>query len=500
MSLKILTPEQIRRVETESMALQNIGSEALMERAGLVFTEWFLSSFPRTNHVMVICGKGNNGGDGLVVARLLSQKFRTVHVGLVPWEDQGTKDFKLNFSKLDPLQGVEIMQINAPEDIQRLPADWIIVDAILGHGTNRPVSGTLKNLIDAINLLPNRIVSIDLPSGMVAHGQTTGSMIHADEVLSFEFPKLGLLLPENDSAVSKWHIRSIGLSKTASDREDSIYLLTEQADISQLLNTRSTFSHKHQLGHALILAGSHPMCGAGILSASAALRSGAGLVTLMTELSCFASLFAYQPEIMCLSIHDAEETDYSAFKAIGMGPGLSKDVPLDLLSKKWQNQSLVLDAQAIHYFAGRPELISELPENTVFTPHPGELRILLGKQGSYLEQLESSREWATRHQKYIVIKGAYTAIVMPDGMVYFNQTGNPGMATAGSGDVLTGILTGLLAQGYDMSAALKIGVWIHGLSGDLALDKESMESLSSGDLLLYIGKAYQMLRIQTENH
>jgi NAD(P)H-hydrate epimerase len=495
MSHKILTPEQIRRIESASMSLQQISSETLMEKAGQVFTDWFLSKFPDSEHVVVVCGKGNNGGDGLVVARLLSQKFKTVRVLLVPWENRETPDFRLNLTKLPSRQGIHIQDLTEPDLLKEIPADWIIVDAILGYGTNRPVTGSLKNIIDTINQLPNVIVSIDLPSGMVCYGETKGSMIHADEVLSFEYPKLGFLLPENEPGVSHWDIRSIGLSKAPYEEEKSQFFLTEPQDVSVLLKVRSRFSHKHLHGHALIIAGSKNMCGAGILCASAAIRIGAGLISLMTEPSCFSSLFSYQPEIMALPLDPDANIDFSSFKSIGLGPGLSGEIKMDDWIKKWSGHSLVIDAQAILSFAKHPELIRELPENTVFTPHPGELRQLLGQTGTYLEQLERTQTWAIQNKKYVVVKGAYTAIVMPDGNVFFNQTGNPGMSTAGSGDVLTGILTGLLAQGYDMPAALKMGVWIHGLAGDLALDNQSQESLCAGDLIDHLGLAYQQIQM-----
>jgi len=492
MPINIFHPDQIRRIEKQTMIDQNISAELLMERAGQVFTDWFIQKFQNTE-IHIFCGQGNNGGDGLVIGRFLSFCFYNVNLWIVPWESSASPEFTINFNKLNTRQGIEIFQNFEFDSISKIPSEAIIIDAILGTGTNRPVEGKMAQIIDKINALPNLKVSVDIPSGLSTSEITEGVAIKADWTLGFEYPKLAFLFPENQDCVKNWEVESIALSKNAELLETPAFRITDQNDLSKIYQPRKRFSYKHQYGHALIVAGSSNMCGAGILAATSCLRSGAGLVSLATQESCKASLFAQQAEIMFCPTELIFQDQRKHYQAICMGPGLDEDVVEYFLNHPIPDIPLLIDAEGIQFLAQNPRFFSKLPNQCVFTPHLGELSLLLGLKDDFYSMFQAAIDWCKDTGKHMVLKGAYTACIAPNGEVWFNQTGNPGLATAGSGDVLSGIITGLLAQSYPMLDAMRLGVWLHGKAADLALELQSYESLSAGDVSAFLGRSYKEL-------
>jgi hydroxyethylthiazole kinase-like uncharacterized protein yjeF len=492
---KIFSPPQIKAIEELTMVKQNIPSHELMERAGNAFTEWFTTELkPESHSVFILCGQGNNGGDGLVIARLLSEQFYKVKIGFVTSSQQASEDFFLNKSRLPSDKGIETFQIREPVDLEIVEPQDTIIDAILGTGTNRPVSDSWVILFKKINSLENLVVSVDIPSGMICHGITEGEVIRADEVLSFEFVKLAFLLPENKFRIKNWTIKSIGLDPEAIKKENTPFYLSTKEDLGLILRERNRFSYKNSYGHALILAGSREMCGAGLLTATACIRSGAGLVTLMTDPSCFTAVHSSRPEIMCLDQAELSMLNLAKFQAMAVGPGLGTRFPFEILFSLPLSIPLVLDADALNFLSTKSDFLNLIPKDSILTPHRGEFTRLAGPCKDELEVLEKGIRFARDNKVNLVIKGPYTACISPEGKVYFNHTGNPGMATAGSGDVLTGILTGILAQGYPTLDAARLGVWVHGLAGDLSLNFESEESLLAGDIIDTLGEAFKEIK------
>ncbi|MBK7696193.1 MAG: NAD(P)H-hydrate dehydratase [Saprospiraceae bacterium] len=492
---KIFSPPQIKAIEELTMVKQDIASHELMERAGSVFTEWFTAELkPASPSVFILCGQGNNGGDGLVIARLLSQQFYKVKIGFFPWNQSSSEDFFLNKSHLPSDKGIETYQIKEPKDLDIIESRDTIIDAILGTGTNRPVSDAWALLFKKINSLENLVVSVDIPSGMLCHGITEGEVIRADEVLSFEFVKLAFLLPENKFRIKNWTLKSIGLDQEAIKKENTPFYLNTKEDISNILRERNRFSYKNSYGHALVIAGNQEMCGAGLLTATACLRSGAGLVSLMTATSCFTAVHSSRPEIICSKQEDLNSVEWKKFQAVAIGPGLGPKFSYEILFSFPLSNPMILDADALNFLATKPDYLNLIPKNSILTPHRGEFSRLAGGSGNELELIEKGIRFSKEHKIHLVIKGSYTACISPDGKVYFNPTGNTGMSTAGSGDVLTGILTGLLAQGYLPLDAARLGVWVHGLAGDLSLNFESEESLLAGDIIDTLGEAFKEIK------
>ncbi|MBK9272682.1 MAG: NAD(P)H-hydrate dehydratase [Saprospiraceae bacterium] len=492
MALKIFNPAQIKKIEQESIRLQGISTDQLMERAGQVFTDWMVKKW-NSAEVHIFCGRGNNGGDGLVIGRLLSQRFWKVNIWLLPWESESSPDFQLNFQRLNLKQGIVLKNEFSNSEILTIQPDALIIDAILGTGTNRTVHGHLKETIQTINRLPNLKISVDIPSGLLPCDNSLGVAIKSDWTLTFEYPKLAFLMPENEPYVKNWDVASIQLSKQAEINETINFYVTEKKDVQKMCQPRSRFAHKYQCGQAAILAGAPQMCGAGILSADACLRSGAGLVTLISSEQCKSALFSRKPEIIFAISSELDSINWEKVHALCIGPGLNQKILQDFFANGPPHVPLVVDAEAIRFLAKNPEILGQLPKNSVFTPHTGELSDLLGDRVNSFHLLNKAMDWCTSHGHYMVLKGAYSACISPDKETWFNHTGNPGLATAGSGDVLSGIITGLLAQSYPVFDAMRLGVWLHGLSADLALENESEESLNAGDLIKYLGRAYKDL-------
>lgn len=499
-SMKILDAENIRQLDAYTIANEPIVSVDLMERAASAFTHWFCPQFPVGNNqpVWIFCGPGNNGGDGLAVARMLHRELYEVRVFLCQIGQSVSEDYRVN---LERLPQVELRQLHEGDTLPVIPERAIVIDALFGSGLNRPIQGYWAQLIGHINEQAGTVVAIDIPSGLFADQPTTGPAIRAHFTATFELPKLAFLFPENQDAVGEWVVLPIGLSIDFMAQAKTNNYLTVKAMIAGHLRRRKKHDHKGVFGHALLVAGSYGKVGAAILAARACLRSGVGLLTIHAPRCAYEILQMAVPEAM-MSIdghrtHFSEVPDLKAYRAIGLGCGLDQrrtvaEAVLQLI--KQAAHPLVIDADALNVLAANKEALALLPAGSILTPHPGELIRLFGDTPNSFVRLELLRRKARELNVYIVLKGAYTCIACPDGACYFNTTGNPGMATGGSGDVLTGIITGLLAQGYAPFEAAQTGVYIHGLAGDIAAQALGHEALIAGDIVEYLGKAFTLLQ------
>jgi ADP-dependent NAD(P)H-hydrate dehydratase / NAD(P)H-hydrate epimerase len=492
--MKILSAEQIRQLDAYTIEQEPITSIALMERASLAFVSCFINQFVNTRPVHIFCGKGNNGGDGLAIARILDTKGYDVAVSIVDYTDKESDDFKSNLSHLK--QHLEPKTISSPDEFPMLGANVICIDALLGSGLSRPVDGLLSAIIRQLNALPNRRVSVDIASGLYTDQPNNESdiIIEPDYTITFQLPKLAFLFPQNAKYVGQWHVVDIGLSEDFIDHVQTPYYYTDKEAADLLIKPREKFSHKGTFGHALLLAGSFGKMGAAVLSGKACLRSGVGLLTMHIPGCGYEIIQIALPEAMSSVDENEKQLENlpptESYSAIGIGPGIGQNPRtaglLEALVNNC-NSALIIDADGLNLLSQNPALQSKLPKNTVLTPHPKEFERLAGKSRNEFERLETGREFANKHQAIIVLKGAHTAVILPTGDVHFNSTGNAGMATGGTGDVLTGIITALLAQKYQPAEAAILGVYQHGLAGDRAAEVKGQSALVASDIVDYLG-------------
>jgi NAD(P)H-hydrate epimerase len=491
--IKILSTAQIRDLDRYTIEHEPISSIDLMERACKAFTEWFVRHHSVNQKVLIVCGTGNNGGDGLGIARILSQEKFDVSVCLVSGDSKPSTDYSINLNRLsDSVKRFSFHQSNS------LPQVDIIIDALFGSGLSRPLEGIWADVVNQVNQSKAKIISVDIPSGLLADANSTGPIIKAHQTVTFQLPKLAFLLPQNEEWVGEWHVVDIGLSQRFLESVETTNFFVDVNSVRQLLKPRGKFSHKGNFGHALIIAGSFGKVGACVLATRAALRSGSGLVTALVPNCGYGILQSTVPEAMVLV--DPEEKylanvpDITSFTAFGIGPGIGRDKQTitflqNVLPQK--SSPCVLDADALNILSDHPEVQKHIPRGSILTPHPGEFKRLVGDWKDDFERMEKQRALASKLDSIIVLKGAHTSIALPSGDLYFNSTGNPAMATGGSGDVLTGILTALQAQGYVAREAAIIGVYIHGLAGDLAA--KSRFSITASDIIEEIPMAFSQV-------
>ncbi|MEM6966255.1 MAG: NAD(P)H-hydrate dehydratase, partial [Bacteroidota bacterium] len=411
-------------------------------------------------------------------------------------------DFSKNLQRIPPHQNIKVYHINKGDALPDVLAGKILIDAIFGSGLNRAVTGYWGEVLAFFNQQNQPIVSIDIPSGVFADQRTVGISVQADYTFSFQTPKLAFFFPENEKRIGKWYFDEIGLHADFYEKTKTSFFYLLKKDVQQILRPRAKFSHKGTFGHGLLIAGSYGKMGAAILAAKAALRSGAGLITTHVPKCGYTLLQTAFPEAM-VSVDEHEFcfskiTDFEKYNAIGIGCGLGTNALSaqglkDFLEKV--EIPIVLDADALNLISQNKTWLKLIPPGSILTPHPKEFARLFGPTDDHFERNKLQRTCSKKHNIYVVLKGANTCVSTPQGHCYFNSTGNPGMATAGSGDVLTGILLSLLAQGYNPLDACLLGVYLHGLSGDLALDEViSQESLIASDLIDNLGKAFSKIR------
>jgi hydroxyethylthiazole kinase-like uncharacterized protein yjeF len=492
--MKILNVEQIRSLDAYTIKNEPISSIDLMERASQAFVRWLCNQFVNTRPVSVFCGKGNNGGDGLAIARILTERGYDVQVHIVEYAPDASADFKTNLDRLE--KHLQPSYIHSTAAFPKLGPNVVCIDALLGSGLSRPVSGLLANIIDRLNNLPNKLVAIDIASGLYADkpNRKEDAIVEPDFTVSFQLPKLAFLLPQNAKYVGDWHLVDIQLSEAFIRNADTSWFFTNKPAAEGLIKPREKYSHKGTYGHALLIAGSYGKMGAAILSARACLRSGVGLLTVHVPECGYEIMQISTPEAM-VSVDENKKyigqlPNVESASAIGIGPGLGQDtMTVNVLEKllKTLKAPLVIDADALNFLSQNRELLYKLPENTILTPHPKEFQRLAGESTDEYSRLEIGKDFAKKYKVIVCLKGANTAVIFPNGEVHFNSTGNAGMATGGTGDVLTGIIASLLAQQYTPKAAAILGVYLHGLAGDRAADLKGQSALIASDVIDCLG-------------
>lgn len=509
--MKLFTSDQIRQLDRYTIENEPVSSPDLMERAAEALCDALIGEYPFTvTSFYIVAGPGNNGGDAVALARKLSKQGYPVTVHLLHAEgaesgmsDGLSPDCKLNRNRLQ-LEFPAVLHEYYLEQVE-LPTPGrsdIVVDGLFGTGLSRPLSGRFAAVVKWLNGLPNVTVSIDVPSGLASdsYQKINQPCVKADLTLSLQFPKIAFFFIENEQVVGRWKVLDIRLHPQGIAEMETPYEFTDADSLQPLFRKRSRFAHKGNFGHLALIAGSKGMAGASILAAKAALRSGVGLLTLHGPEGNRCIVQTIAPEVMFEADRNADcvsEFYHSGrYDALAIGCGIGTRTSTVEMMQQFLNhlkEPCVFDADALNIIAAHPHMLEQLPEESVLTPHPKEFIRMFGESKNSYHRLQKAREVAQKYKLILVMKGAYTKVVAPDGKVYFNSTGNPGMATAGSGDVLTGIIGSLLAQGYPALTAARLGVYLHGLSADLALEQESEESLMAGDIIAGLGKAFRML-------
>ena len=501
--MKILSSNQLKELDKYTMEQEPIASIDLMERAAQALTEAIIRRWDTSHPIVVFAGPGNNGGDALAVARMLSQKNYHVEVFLFNTKGRLSEECQTNLHRLKTCGSIYFTEISTQFDPPILTENHVVIDGLFGTGLNKPLNGGFAAVVKYINASKATVVAIDIPSGLMGEDNTYNirpHIVRADVTLSIQLPKLSFFFPENEEIVGEWELLDIGLKQSYILAAESPYSILEEEQIRSLIKPRKRFAHKGSFGHGLLIAGSYGMAGASILSAKACLRSGIGLLTVHVPIYNHDLLQTTVPEaIVQTDIHEryyAEPVDLSKYKALAIGPGLGQeeDTALAMMEQiQASNIPVVLDADAINILSSHRNWLSRLPKQSILTPHLGELERLTGKCMDTYERLTKVKELAAYLHSYIIVKGAWTIIVTPDGRCFLNPTGNPGMATAGSGDVLTGILLALLAQGYSQEEACQLGVYVHGLAGDLAAETMSQIGMTSGDIIAALPQAWKKI-------
>jgi len=501
--MKILPIEKIREADAYTIQHEPIPDIDLMERASTELFEWIIAKINPQQNIKIYCGLGNNGGDGFALGRMLAKAGFKIELIVLWYADKMSPSCEINYKRAKDIESIALNELNKDNPIPEITREELVVDAIFGSGLTRPVEGFLATIIDSINNSSAVVVSVDAPSGFfcdITNTENNGKIIKADYTLTFQFPKLGFLFPENDEYVGDWEVLPIGLHPEYINKAEVHDFFLTSKELRPLTKPRTKFSHKGSYGHGLLIAGGYGKMGAAVLAAKAGLKAGAGLITSHIPKSGNVIMQIAVPAAMT-SIDDNEMVfsqlpDLSKYTAIAIGPGIGTN-------KKTQNalklliqnvgDPIIFDADAINILGENKTWIPFIPKESIFTPHPKEFERLVGKSKNNFDRNQKQREFSIKYGVYVVLKGAHTAISCPDGNCYFNSTGNQGMATGGSGDVLTGIILGLKSQGYSSKVAALLGVYVHGLAGDIAAEKWGFISLTSANVSHNIGKAFRKL-------
>ena len=493
--MKIFSIEQIQHWDDYTSNHEPIDSIDLMERASYACFKWLAAKFSFTQSYTIFCGTGNNGGDGLAIARMLLIAKYSVKIFILEGNNRSI-NFKVNLEKLQKI--TNNLHFIDEISIKTINIDGIVIDALVGSGLTRSLSGKMANLVHFINQTKITVISIDLPTGLFSDSTSLGNVIIlASYTVSFQTMKLAFLMTENNQFVGNVQILDIGLHQKFYEVTETIYNLIDSKIGRSIFKPRNQFTHKYNFGHSLIFAGSKNMMGAALLCAKSCLRAGSGLVTLHTEESSQSIVPIALPEAITTTENNLEII-FIKKTAIAVGPGLdnsekNKELLIDLLNIS--TIPLVIDATALNILSKDKIVLNDsfkIP--IVLTPHTGEFEKLFGKTSNDFERMKLAQRKAIDLKCSIILKGHHTLVAFSDGECYFNSTGNAGMATAGSGDVLTGILTALLAQGYSSKNACILGVYLHGLAGDFAAKKISQESMIASDIIDSIGETFKSIQ------
>jgi NAD(P)H-hydrate epimerase len=489
--LSIISGKKVSELDKAFIEFEGISSLDLMENAAQSFCNWYYGQFPYINQTLfVFCGPGNNGGDGLAIARILSDYSEKIVAIFFEEEKRCSKDYQANFKRLPD----DVEKIHVNDFDFEIGSSSIIIDCIFGVGINRPVKGIYKAAIEKLNSIDAFKVSVDIPSGIPSDTILEGEAFNADFTITFQFPKLSLLFPEHAKYTGKVEIVDIGIPSEFLKNHADQRFFVERSDIPSLHEKFHNFSHKGDFGKVLMIGGSSGKVGAILLASKAALRTGSGLVHALVPNQERLVLQVAVPEVMLYDFIDFDT--FNEFDAIGIGPGWGSDVDIsffnNLLSK--YSKPVVIDADGLNTMARNPHLLNSVPKGSILTPHLKEFERLVGTCENQRDRLEKARDFAVKYGFYLVLKGAFTCISCPDGNQYFNSTGNNYMATAGSGDVLTGMITSFLGQGYSSFNAALCGVFHHGLAGELA-SKKLRRGLIASDIIQKVPETYRLLEI-----
>jgi len=497
--MKIFTAEQIKKWDEFTIMNEPVSSIQLMERASLAIANWISENCKNHKKLVVFCGNGNNGGDGLATARILYQKGFDIDVFVQNPKGKFSENASVNLRRLRDISGISVKQF---KDINSYYFDdkTIIVDALFGTGLSRPLEGEYQKIVDQLNVKKNNKIAIDLPSGLLsdAISETDASIVKADYTLSFQSWKRSFLHPEAGEYTGKVIILDIDLHKEYAQITKTGYQVVDDPLIESVFRPRKDFSHKGSYGKATIIAGSYGKMGAAVLATKSALKTGAGLTFTLAPQCGYDILQTSCPEAMFIKGGEDTieyfEVDKDTFCGIGPGLGNHPDTKKGFLKflKNYQFP-LVLDADALNMISRDPKNLTLIPEKSIITPHPKEFERLFGKTDNSFARLELAREKSKELQIYIVLKDHHTQIITPQRDVFYNVTGNAGLAKGGSGDVLTGILTALRAQGYSEEHTCILGVWLHGKAADFAAEKYSKESMLPTDVINELGNVFALL-------
>lgn len=497
--MKIFTAEQIRKCDQFTIEKEPVSSIQLMERAAQACSNWISENCKNHKRIAVFCGHGNNGGDGLAIARILYLKGFDVDVFIHNLQHKFSGDASVNFKRLKDFSGIDIKKFQEI-DQHNFDSKTIIIDALFGTGFSRELEGEYKELIANLNNKENIRISIDIPSGLFADKVTesNSTIFKADYTLSFQFWKKSFLHPETGKYTGKVIILDIGLSKEyISDTETKDFVIDDHL-IESIFKPRQEFSHKGTYGRVIIVGGSYGKIGAAVLSTRSALKTGTGLTFTLAPKCGYEILQISCPEAMFIEggIDYIENFEVEKDSACGIGPGLGTHPETEksfLKFLKEYSKPLILDADALNIISQDKKNLKMIPKRSIITPHPKEFERLFGSTENSFERLELARIKAAEFQIYIVLKDHHTQVITPEGNVYYNITGNSGMAKGGSGDILTGILTSLLAQGYSEENAAILGVWFHGKAADFAAEKFSKEAMLPTDVINEFGNVFEEL-------
>lgn len=499
--MKIFSAAQIKACDAYTTHATSITTLELIDRAANACAQYIIERYTSDKAFVIMCGMGNNGADGLALAHILLQHGYGVKVFVLLHKNEPSPENKILLNKLLKINARLVDYVHPDTFLTDLPEGVILVDAILGIGLSRPTTSWLADFINHINCLPNYKLAIDIPSGMPADSITNGSaaIIKANETLSFQLIKRSFLHPETEDSCGNIHYLEIGLDPTFIASTHTNYQTIEKEKLVSFLKAKHKFSFKNEHGHAFVIGGSKGMSGAVTLATKAALRSGVGLVTSIVPEHCYMPLQTNALEAMCTTSGTdvlTNITQYQNATAIGIGVGMgTSTIAANAFSQFIDDCTLptVFDADALNILAIHNELMNKIPANSILTPHVGECERLFGKNNNSMQRVENIRMQAMRNKTCIVLKGHHTVVAGPEGECFYNLNGNAGMAKGGSGDVLTGILTGLLAQGYTSIQSALLGVFLHASAGDIAAENIGMKAMQASDIIKYLPKAWQKL-------
>ncbi|MFS4470492.1 NAD(P)H-hydrate dehydratase [Chryseobacterium sp. T20] len=504
--MKVFTAEQIRSWDQFTISQEPFSSIQLMERASMAVAHWISEHCKNHKKLAVFCGNGNNGGDGLAVARLLYLKGFDVDVFVSDSKRKFSEDASVNLKRLRDLSGISVRKLD-PKEQYNFDDKTIIIDALFGTGLSRPLEGEYKMLVEQLNTKKNIKISIDIPSGLSADEMFDNNsvILNADYTLTFQCWKRTFLHPETGKYTGKVVLLDIDLSKIYADATDSDYSVIDDPLAASVFIPRQEFSHKGSYGKAVIIGGSYGKIGAAVLATKSALKTGSGLTFTLAPECGYDILQTSCPEAMFIKGGDTFVLNFEIDKdfVCGVGPGLGTHSGTEksfLNFLKDYSKPLILDADALNIISKDPENLKLIPEKSIITPHPKEFERLFGSTGDSFKRLELAKKKAKDLNIYIVLKDHYTQVVTPQGNVFYNITGNAGLAKGGSGDILTGILTSLLAQKYSEEETCIFGVWLHGRAADIASEKHSKESMLPTDVIDELGTVFEELNRKAERN